>query len=425
MGLFRYEAVDGNGKVLHGAMNAASEQQVAQALAQRGFTLRAILSGSPQRVQPKQPRQQAARPQATAGMAAVTISSGVPVSIKSLVPAARLAMFFRQLSTLVRSGVPLYQSLVDLAPVTRDRRLKAAIPRIQQSMQSGQSLSGALSDFPGLFPAHTIASIWSGELAGKLDVQLDEIATDFEQEASDTRYGRIGWGLTKLTVIGLILTFPLFNMKSLVAGQLGEIAGVENGGQLISYYMVEYRAALFSKCLPLAALVIASWIVWGYMKRVPTVKRLLDGILLRVPVWGKLHRYRSAARFLHVMEQLYAAGVNPKSAWSAASITPKNSEIAEKLRIVHAESSTSGVTDLAGASGVFEPEDVGLISTGEKTGQVPASLSKLAELYADKALAAKSVGKMYSVSIAVSVQIAVGGLIMIIMASSYFGSIFK
>ena len=421
MGLFRYEAVDRAGKVVHGAMKAPDEQQVARVLAQKGYAARAIHPASgQQKTVSRPPAAQSTPAQQTGGMHSVTIASGVPVSVKSRVSASRLAMFFRQLVTLVRSGIPLYQSFSDMAPVIRDRRLRNALPHIQQSLQAGQSLSSAMAGFPDIFPAHAVASVWSGELAGKLDVVLEDVASDFEQEASDTRFGRIGWGLTKISVILLIATIPLFNMAVLLAPVLDE-----SEADIVGHWLGSYPPVFVSKCLPVILIFLASWIAWGYVKRVPTVRRLLDGMLLRVPVWGKLHRYRSVSRFLHLMDELYAAGINPSTAWNAASIAPRNSEIAEKLRLAREQTPSAGIADLAAFSNVLEPEDVAFIATGEKTGQVPATVGKLAETYADKAASQKTVGRMWSVSLVVAVQLAIGGAALIFMASTYAKTLMK
>ena len=182
---------------------------------------------------------------------------------------------------------------------------------------------------------------------------------------------------------------------------------------------------MLHKTIPIALAIIVSWVVWGYMKRIPTVRRALDGALLRVPVWGKLHRYRSLSRFLSLLDHLYSAGITPFTAWDAACVSPRNSAIAEKLKLARRESSATGIADLALLTGVLEPEDVGLISAGEKTGQIPEIVSKLAEMYALKAESQKTLGRMWSVSLVTAAQLAIGGVGMILMAKSYAGVLLK
>jgi type IV pilus assembly protein PilC len=279
--------------------------------------------------------------------------------------------------------------------------------------------------FPELFPAHTIASVWSGEISGKLDVILEDLATDMEREASDTRYGRIGWGLTKITLIGMIVTLPMFNMGTILAPVVNESpqAGTPQG--YAASFLSVWMRQIFGIGVPIALAVIASWLIWGRIKRIPAVRRALDGMLLHVPVWGNVHRCRSMARFLTLLDHLYSAGISPFVAWDAACIGPRNSAIAEKLKLARRESSAVGIADMAALSGIFDPEDMGLIAAGEKTGQVPDSLSKLTEIYLDRAESARKVGKMWSISQLILFQIVVSGVALIVVAKSYAGVLLK
>ncbi len=431
MGLYRYEAVDKTGRVLHGAMNASDEQVVSDKLAAMGYSVRAVFpaGGAPKgsQMQPISATggQPAPAPGGRAsGIARVTVGSGTPVSIKSLVPADRLSMFFRQLVTLVRSGIPLYQSFADLANATRDRRLRAAIPQMQQALQAS-GLSGAMAMFPDLFPAHTIACVWSGEISGKLDVILDELAADMERESSDTRYGKIGWGLTKGTLIGTIITLPLFNIGTLLAPVVGEVSGAGTPAGYAASFLQVWLRQIMLICVPIALAVMASWFAWGWLKRIPSVRRALDGALLHVPVWGNLHRSRSIAKFLGMLDHLYSAGISPATAWDAACITPRNSAIAERLKSARMESAAVSVADMAAMSGVFDQEDVGLLAAGEKAGQVPESLTRLAELYRDRADGARSVGRAWSISNLILFQIVVAGVVVIFLTKTYADVLMK
>ena len=427
MGLFRYEATDKTGKVIRGVMNAADEQQVTQQLTAMGYAPRGVYRSSAAPSATAAPPQPSTPVHASAGMQAVTIATGVPVSIKSRVPAPQLAMFFRQLVTLVRSGIPLYQSFADMAPAARDGRLRRAIPEIQQALQSGQALSGAMAAHPEIFPAHVIASVWCGELAGKLDILLEEVASDLEAEAADTRIGRFGWALFKINLVFLILALPAYDLTNLVQPVLGNTPeDMERAKSLGVMFWRDVVGAIMRRSIPVALALMALWIAWGHIKRLPVARHLIDGALLRTPIWGKLHRYRSVSRFLHVMDMLYAAGISPSRAWEAASITPRNSEIAEKLRLARSEASqAAGITDLAGVSSILEPEDLSLISAGERTGQLPATLAKLSAVYADRAAAQKSVGRVLSISFMNAALIAMSGAAIIVAAKSFVGPMMK
>jgi len=78
-----------------------------------------------------------------------------------------------------------------------------------------------------------------------------------------------------------------------------------------------------------------------------------------------------------------------------------------------------------GCTGIFESEDIGLIATGEKAGQVPDSLSRLAQIYREKADAARSIGKFWSISNMILFQIVVSGVVVIFIAKTYAGVLLK
>ncbi|MGQ9456464.1 MAG: type II secretion system F family protein [Armatimonadota bacterium] len=426
MPIFRYEAVDKTGKVVRGAMDASSEQQVARNLAAMGYVPRGIYStGSSSGTAPSK----TTFAKLSGSITASTIPSvgRVPVSVQPRVRASRLAVFFRQLATLVRAGITPFQAFSDLASVTRDRHLRRAVSVIQTDLQAGRSLSSALAGFPELFPADVVALVWCGELSGKLDVALDQVASDLEAEASDERTGRIGWILVKINLLFLILTLPAYNLSNLIRPVLDSSSAVGNEAQNLLYaFWQDVLRAVVYQCLPIVLIIIAAWIVWGWVKRIAMIRRLLDALLLWVPVWGKLHRYRAISRFFRSLEMLSEAAVNPGRAWEAASLTPRNSEVATRLRFAKRDSQVSvPMADLAGVSGVFEPEDLGMIAAGEKAGQLPATFARLAAVYAERAAAQKAAGRALSVSLMIASLIAMSGVLVIMMAKSYFGTMLE
>lgn len=427
MGMYRYEAIDKVGKVVRGVMSASDEQQVAQKLGQMGYSVRGVYGAGAQPAPAQVPTAATASApaQRATGMQRVTLPSGVPVSIRPKVPADRLAMFFRQLVTLVQAGIPLYQSFGDMAR-TSDVRLRRVVPEIQQALQAGQSLSSALGAYPDLFPAHTIASVWCGELSGKLDVILGEVASDLEAEASDARLGRIGWGIVRAYTIFLVLTWPLFtllgNMTSQVLGDDPASAASSDG--IMGSAMRDIVWMIVHVCVPIAVGLVLTWVIWAHVKRVPAVRAALDSALLRVPVWGRIHRFRSVSRFLHVLDLLYGAGINPSQAWDAASFTPRNSDIIGSLRSARKAASVStGIAELAAMSSVLEPEEVSLIASGEKTGQVPDSLARISSTYEEKARLQKSTARILSIGLMNSSLIAITGIGLIVLAKTYVAPI--
>lgn len=429
MGLFRYEAVDKSGRVLHGAMDARDEGQVRDKLMAMGYTAKSVFAAggaapttSTQSVAVQKPA--VSSPQSPkGGIQAVTIGSGVPVSVKSIVAAPTLARFFRHMATLVRSGMPIGQALNDMAPVVRNSRLSVILGHMKETTQGGQKLSTLMAEYPQVFPVHAIASIWAGELAGRLEIALDEVAVDLEQEAADTRFGRIGWGITKANWLFFVACFPLANLTSLlvpVLKQCLDSAGQMSSGAVLKLLLQEYMQRAFWPTVLACGGFGVLWIVWGVMKRVPSIRYTLDRLLLFAPLWGKFHSTRAKGRFLHVLDGLIAAGISPDAAWDAASLVPRNSYIAHQLRAVRARlGSSAGISQLLAASGVFEMEDIGLVQSGERAGTLPDVLANLSMDYNERIAALKTSGKAAATTIMFVFGLLLSVYIMIITWSSY------
>jgi len=431
MSLFRYEAVDRTGKVVLGAMNAADEQQVAQRLAAMGYALKAVHpAGDAQRA--------AARP------AVPTRQVGFPVSVESVVPPGSLARFYRQLATLVRAGMAVGQALDELTRTARHRKLRRVCQEMLQRVRSGEKLSGAMAGYPRVFPVHATGLIWGGELGGYLDIALDEAATEIEQEARDRRYASIGWFVAKISLFLVILSVPAFDLKGLLIRGLGEaakLAGNPNPqpgagdfipagitqDQILRGMAAGYWSAFKEVCVPLFIAWIVVALIWHRLKRVPSVRSLLDACLLWVPVWGRLHRERAIERFLKSLYQLYKSGVAPAQAWSAASTSVRNSEIARRLRSLDRELRRPGGTlvQAFAQSGVFPEEDLGMIASGERAGSVPEMLERLSSYHADAASSAKTKGRMLSFEALVLPIIIATGYLLIRMVQGYFNFVFN
>lgn len=403
MALFRYEAADRTGRVLHGAMNARDEAQVADNLVKMGYSVRSIQSTSP--VQTTVAPNVRAQPQPAAPV--------TPISVRPIVPLASLSMFFRQIATLLKSGIPINQALADTSVYTRQRHLRSAIPAMSQAVQSGASLSSAMAAHPGIFPVWATARVWAGELAGEIEIAFEEIADDLEAEAKDARYGSIWWVITKLTVVLSILILPFCDVSKL----LSSIFSAEKVDALAIYKAILIETVI--KWAPLAAGLSVIFLAWTALKRVPAVRSALDTILLRVPIWGGLHKYRSLAAFLHTLDRLYSAGLSPAIAWDAASLTVRNNAVAQALRSSGRTASESPVQKIV-TSGIFDSDDIGMASAGERAGRLPEAFAQLSRIYQDRATQQKTIGRLWSVSAFISFQIAVSGIGIIVLAYSYY-----
>jgi type IV pilus assembly protein PilC len=437
MGLYKYEATDKSGSVLRGVLQARDEQQLAVMLSNRGLTLLAAYppgaaSAASTSVSRPTGTAQPVVPTAThtsgPGIASVTVD-GLPVSIKSCVSARQLAAYFRQYATLLRAGIPAFQAMQDMTTTTHDRKLKFATEQMSSMLHEGEKLSSAMAQFPGIFPVHAIASVWCGEMVGRIDLAMDEVAWEYEKEIKEYFVGKLGWFLAKSQLVTLVSAIPLLDTNRLLLPVLQEAAAAgrmtPDVGAVLKSLALTYIRNVLPMTLLLTAIVLGFWIALGFVKRLPVVKRLTDRLVGGFPLWGKLHQYRGLARFLTIMERLTAAGIPARQAWEAASLTPRSSEVAHRLRDAIRTSPGGSMVEMMKASQAFELEDVGTADAGEKSGSLPEMLGNLAQMYQSRADGQAGRGRFISIVILSNWLLITSGAIMIYLVQTYFSVLFK
>lgn len=415
-------------------MNAPDEQSVAQRLSGMGYSLKAIYATG---------KAAAKSGPAPSRSAAGSGTASFPVSVAPSVSLRALVVFYRQLATLVRSGISVAQALDDVCRTTRNRKLRRACEEIMGRVRSGEKLSAGMAAYPHLLPVHSTGLIWGGELGGYLDVALEDAATEIEQEAKDRRYASIGWFIAKMSLVLLIVLIPMMDLKALMVSgltQMAEMAGnpvSETGNNdlippgVTFQYIIEaislgYWTAFKRFSLPAFLIWIVAALSWSKLKRTPGVKRSIDTAILNLPAWGSLHRERSIERFLKSLHRQYRSGVAPAPAWAAASMSVRNSELAARLRGLDEMLRQPGGT-LQQAflqSGVFSQEDAGMIGSGEKAGSVPEMLERLAEYHSDAAGGAKNKGRLASVHFLLLFILISTGYVLIKVVQNYFALVF-
>ncbi len=414
MPLYRYEAVDRSGKVVRGAMNAANEQMISQKLSVMGYSLKAAMLANANTKQRAAASQQNARSKRTSSPSAL----GHPVTVTSSVSISALTRFYRQLATLVQSGMPLFQSLSEVQRTTVNRKLRNICDSLSTRVQSGSSLSSAMANYPGIFPAYTVGMIWAGEVGGYLDVALDEAATELE---SEYRYGflaRIGWFIVRFNTLLFFLFAPLLgaekHLLQFVNASIGDSESASRAPDLFAAYL----HGILTISVPL----ILGWIVLNCavrrIKRVPAVRAALDSFILIVPVWGPLQRTHSVERFMRTLHGQYQSAVPLSQSWLVAASTVRNSTIAARLRVLGDifHQPNYSLQAAFAKSDVFSPEDIGMIATAEKAGSIPEMLERLTNYHNDQLGRRKTTSRVVSVVLFNLALIIPSGIVLIMIA---------
>ena len=359
MAAFEYTALDTKGREKKGVIEGDTPRQVRQMLRDKGLTPLQIDTAARQ------------------DKKSTDKSPHVKISRRSI-SASELALFTRQLATLVRAALPLDEALSAVGQQTEKPRIKSMIFAIRAKILEGHTLAAGLTDFPKVFPSLFRATIAAGEQSGHLDTVLDRLADYAESRqqmsqkiAQATIYPAILTIVALLVVVGL-LTF--------VVPQIVEV--FDNTGQalpLLTRIMISMSDFLKDYIL-LLILGIAA-IIYGIKKllAIPANKKRFHFQLLRLPVIGKLVRGLNAARFARTLSILTSSGVPVLEALNLSAPVvgniPMHDAVVDASNRVREGSSISASLE---RSKLFPPMTIHLIASGESSGRLEEMLDKAA-----------------------------------------------
>lgn len=359
MPLYRYEALDRTGNKVVGAMQVDSEQALTARLTTMGY--QATL------VQPAQRSLQKAPAVPAAGRMA-------PVSPLAA-PDRDTARVMHQLFLAFKAGMQPYLALTTVAGQVHVPALRVALHEMAQAIQGGSSLSGAMERFPRLFGPGDVGMVRAAEQGGFLPEALEAISQRLEDEDSARGRLRIWVWFLHSNVLTALLFIPVGWFLKDVFPSLDVRVGLASA----------LRALLFLS-LPLSAgyLALVWWI--SRLRHQPAFRHRWHALLLKLPVTGNLNRVRARAAFTRVLAWLVHAGVSAPSAFEAAAGAVPNQVLAERFFQGAAVMRSQGRFSLAiQATGMLDPSDVGMVATGETTGEIPQALNFLASRYEEAA----------------------------------------
>lgn len=292
-----------------------------------------------------------------------------------------LALFCRQLATMLGAGLPIITALQIIEKQVENRTLKTATAQILSDLASGEAFYRALEKQSRTFPPIFIHTIEAGEMGGALDETLEHLAIHLEREheveekvKSAMAYPLVVCGVAVLVVV-FLLTYVLPTFQTMLntlqvplPWPTRLILGVSQG---VRRWWPAVGAGLGG----------AGYGFYLWYKK-PQNRLLLDKALLRLPVFGSLHHKAVMSRFSRTLGTLLHSGVALLPALEVVRRTAGNSVVARALE--RAEESVRDGQGLAApldASGVFPPMVVEMITVGEETGALEQLLFKLSTFF--------------------------------------------
>ena len=356
MPTFTYTARARDGKKQKGTMTAESQQALRQLLSQQGLT-----------AENAQEIKKGGRLQGKMGKKVKT---------------AELLVFTRQLSTIVSAGLPLLQGLDILAEQTDNEGFAGIIESVAANVESGQSFSDALGEFPRAFPDLFVSMVRAGEAGGDLDGVLLQLA-DYLEAMEELRR-RIKSAMTYPVVAFSMIILIAAGLIIWVVPQFAEIFG-SFGRQLPMPTRILIATSEVLRSWRAAAIVgvfVAIIVGVKMYAKTPAGRYQLDAVKLRMPVFGPLQRKVAISRFTRTLSTLIRSGVSILQALEIVERTSGNEVFARAVKDA-GDSVRSGETlaDPLARSEQFPAMVTRMIAVGERTGALEQMLAKISDFY--------------------------------------------
>ncbi len=359
MSTYVFKALDLAGGKARGEVEAESKQAVSDQLKQRGLIVLDISNKHSSRE--------------------------IELSFMKSVKATELAIFARQLSTMISSGMSILRALYVLEEQTESKYLKETIVAVRKDVEAGLSLSDAMARHPKVFNPLFVAMTQAGEMGGVLEDSLVRVADQLQKDAALRRQVK-----SAMIYPALVATFAIGVMMALVAFLVPVFEGVfkEFGGELpkltqVSVLMSKIVTHYWWLMFLTTAAVIVSFIKW---KKTTWGRRQWDHFRLRVPMKiGTIVQEISVARWSRTLASLTHAGVPLLQALEITGRTGGNVVVQEAMDGVIASVKRGGTIAAPLAQAPIFPSMVThMVGVGEETGALDEMLDRIAEFYEEQ-----------------------------------------
>ena len=290
-------------------------------------------------------------------------------------------MFLRQFSTLMRAGVTIVDSIHILSQQVESKALRKALSEIAEELRKGNSLSDSLAKYPKIFEPLTINLVKAGEMSGNIDDSLESLATHYDK-AYQTRQ-KVVSAMSYPVVVGVLaIGVVIFLLSSIVPMFADMFAGF--GGELPMITQIVMGASDFVQgywyLLLLGGFVIAA-VIW-LMRKNPQGNMILDTLLLKIPIFGKILQKSALARLTRTLSSLFSSSVPILQCLTMTEKVVGNA-VMSKVILSSRDSLERGgsLTEPMRKHWAFPPLIPHMISIGEQTGSLDHMLSKVAEFY--------------------------------------------
>jgi type IV pilus assembly protein PilC len=295
------------------------------------------------------------------------------------------ALFANKLSALVDAGVPIMRSLDLMRRQQKSALFRRALTAITAEVNQGSSLGSAMRRWPKVFDNLSIAMVEAGEAGGVLDETLKRLAKLLEENArlQNQLKAAMGYPITVLVIAILVflgMTIFLIPTFAEIFDQLGAELPVFTQMMINLSKLLRSTFSIFL----VGGIILAIYAFTRYYAT-PVGRRQVDGIFLKLPLFGDLLQKTASAQFCRTMSSLSKAGVPIMMSLEILHDTTNNAVVGDAIRNSRNDISEGVPLSTALAlKRVFPEMMVSMLAIGEETGEMDTMLSKVADFYEDE-----------------------------------------
>ncbi len=306
------------------------------------------------------------------------------ISIPRGIAAKRIAIFTRQFSVMLDAGLPLVQCLEILGEQEENKTFQAIIQQVRTDVESGSSLADAMRKHPKAFDNLFTNMVAAGESGGILDIILQRLSTYIEKAVKLNAQVKSAliYPVSIIVIAALVVYIILWKVIPVFA-QL--FAGVGGEMPFLTRMVISASNFVGNYAIFLIIVVIFGGVAINRWHKTPHGRRILDGLLLKIPVIGMLLRKIAVARFCRTLGTLTASGVPILDGLEITAKTAGNAIIEDAVMATR-KSVEEGktVSEPLAQTKVFPSMVVQMINVGEQTGALDQMLSKIADFYEEE-----------------------------------------
>ena len=379
--VFEWEGKDKNGKIVRGELRSGGEAAASASLRRQGILVTRV----------KKRR----------------LAGGSSIKQKDI------AIFTRQLATMMKAGVPLLQAFDIVARGSSNPRLTKLLTDIRSDVETGTSLSAALRKHPMQFNALYCNLVEAGEAGGILEELLDRLAM-YEEKTMQLK-NKVKSALiypaavmvVAFVVLTVIMIFVIPAFKEVFTAFGADLPAPTLAVMWLSEKFVSYWWVMLIVIVGGGYFFIQSW------RRSEKMQMAMDRLLLRLPIFGDLIRKSVLARWTRTLSTMFGAGVPLVEALDSVGGAAGNAVYAQATEQIQKDVSTgSALTMSMQSTGVFPTMVLQMTAIGEESGSLDHMLAKAAEFYEDEVdEMVKGLSSLLEPIIIVILGVMIGGIV--------------